>query len=145
MKVKIVTLISAPCDVVYDAVRKTSTFFYITKNFVRFVPSGSLPLYWENKKYRMRLLLFGVLPFGKQTLGISVHLANRTIPDEGYGTFLKKWRHLIKVKGDHSKTLYMDQVEFKAGIFTIFFYPFVYGFYRYRQFRLKKWIARGDC
>jgi len=70
---------------------------------VAFVPVSppALPERWEEQKYVGRLRLFGIIPIGRRTINISVPSRSDShieLRDNGYGSLIAKWDHLITIR-----------------------------------------------
>ena len=100
-----------------------------------------MPEVWEDGKYLVKMYIFGNIPFGKQWIVISLYDEEKRIRDNGYSHLIKKWDHNIHIKDICSdKTHYVDTIDIKAGILTIFVVLFANLFYRERQKRWRKLI-----
>ena len=115
---------------------------------LKFVPiePSVFPLRWAEKRYVVGLRLFGVLPFGRQVINVSVsrrddeHLEAR---DNGYGTLISKWDHRISIRRVEGGAEYTDRVEIRAGLLTPLVWAFAWLFYRHRQRRWRELVASG--
>ena len=103
------------------------------------VEPETLPPAWEaGKDYLVRLYLLGIIPMGQHRIGIEYFdkEAMQAKSDES-GTIAKLWSHVMTVKPyDQDSTFYTDEIEIKAGIWTVFVWLFASYFYRHRQ---RKW------
>ena len=101
----------------------------------------------ERERFLVNLTLFGFLPFGRQWIVPSVHIDDaspwpKRLRDEGHSALIRTWDHWITVEPDGAGgTLYRDEVEVKAGLFTPFIWIFAQIFYRHRQ---RRWRALAN-
>jgi hypothetical protein len=110
------------------------------------VSPPALPERWEEQKYVVRLRLFGLIPFGRQTINISVPSRSDThieLRDNGYGSLISKWDHLIAIRSSDGGCVYSDRVEVQAGLLTPCVWAFAWLFYRHRQSRWQRLVRSG--
>ena len=141
------------CDykTVIKKVNMSVTLDYIAFPLLKFEPINpdNYPKIWKNGKYQVYMKLFSFFPFGKQFIGIEKFKENDQeeyiLRDNGTGDVIKRWDHwiLIKKTNQHNLTRYIDRIDIKAGILTIFIWFFANIFYRWRQFRWKKLIKES--
>lgn len=118
---------------------------YVAAPMVQFDPVEplSFPEQWEERDYLVRVTLFGFIPFGKQTISISVPTNTPDLielRDNGHSKLIRKWDHRILLHPVEGGTHYTDRVEIEAGILTPFIWAFASVFYRHRQRRWRKLI-----
>ncbi|WP_129114976.1 hypothetical protein [Halegenticoccus tardaugens] len=153
MDASISTLLDAPPDRVWEEVQKPALLAHVAAPLVSFEPVNprSLPDTWEEGGYLVGLKLFGAVPLGTQTIRISNVRVDDTpgerfyrIRDDGTGRIASEWTHVISIREtSDGKTVYVDEVEVKAGVLTPVVWSFASLFYRYRQHRLRKLVANG--
>jgi ligand-binding SRPBCC domain-containing protein len=150
MKISISTILDAPVQQVWDHVQTSRLLDYVAAPFIRFVPDNksTYPERWTKGEYRVRMMLFGIMPIGWQIIGISYPAVDDSntylLRDNGRGALIKKWDHLITVKmRDGNHTEYSDDVEIKAGLLTPFVTLYASFFYRHRQRRWRR-LAAAD-
>ncbi|KAE8238986.1 hypothetical protein A4X03_0g8730, partial [Tilletia caries] len=103
--------------------------------FDRFQPGG---------RYKVKLRLCGMIPFGTQWIVTSLHEAEgsewpKRLRDNGHSALIPKWDHWITVTPDpNGGTRYSDEVEVSAGALTPLIWAFAQIFYRHRQRRWRK-------
>jgi hypothetical protein len=147
MKVDISTFLPcSPAEVAQHA--STSRLFaYVAAPMVSFTPIGDAPLpeTWEEGTYWVSLRMFGVIPFGKQAIVVTLPDVPEgfSLRDNGYSGLIKKWDHLVSVEPFGAGTLYRDQVKIGAGVFTLFVWAFAELFFRHRQRRWRRLVANG--
>ena len=149
MKVSLSTIIDIAPDVVWSEVQTARLLAHIAWPIMRFVPVGDEPLehFKPGGRYKVKLKLLGILPFGSQWIVTSVQQPNtgqwpKRLRDDGYSAMINKWDHWITVAPDASGgTRYSDNVEISAGIITPFIWAFALVFYSHRQWR---WRGLAD-
>lgn len=115
----------------------------VTSPLLKFKALGAdqLPDKWEiGKEYRLKLLLFGIIPLGRHFIKIiEINPEKKIIISAEHGFVTKTWNHVIKIDSkDDFNIIYTDDIEIKAGIFTLSIWLFAHVFYRYRQRRWKE-------
>ena len=118
---------------------------YVAEPLVKILPRqpSQLPETWSQGTYWVSMYLLGFIPFGKQAVVISFPECEEAfcVRDNGYGSLVRKWDHVITIEQAGDGTLYRDRVTIEAGILT----PLVWGFaqilYRHRQRRWRKLVA----
>lgn len=140
------TQLDAPFDRIWDEVNRSRLLQYVAWSLVRFQsvdPSG-LPAEWLPGKYEVHMLVFGVLPLGRQWIVIShpqTELPIRELLDDGHGQIITQWRHLIRVEPVGSKsTCYTDNLNVRAGLLTPIVWLWAVMFYAHRQRRWRKLV-----
>lgn len=137
-----------PCD--YDkvvALVKTPRLLqHIAAPMVTFHPIDPpvFPGTWTVGTYWVKLRLFGVLPFAKQAIVISVPPSplGFVLRDAGHSALIQVWDHVITVTPTASGVLYRDTVNVRAGVLTPFIWLFAQVFYRHRQRRWRALAAK---
>lgn len=137
------TDLAASPEVVWDHVLTPRLLTYVAAPLVVFEPlrPEALPAQWADGDYEVRMRLWGWLPVGRQTIGISRDTSGtaRVLTDAGRGHLAKTWHHVIRVEpGPAGHTRYTDALEVCAGVFTLFVWMFAQIFYRHRQ---RRWRA----
>ena len=125
----------------WAAVKKPSTFEYITKGLIGFTVEGAPDDTWAEpgRTIELRLRAFNLLPSWKHTIKIeSIDEEQRVIQTREHGGPVKRWSHRITVEGEGSGTRYRDYVEIDAGAATGIVWAFAQGLYRYRQARWQR-------
>lgn len=151
MIVNIETHIPTNFEKITSYVMLSKTLDYIAKPMVFFEPAdpNGFPENWGNGEYLAKMKLFGVIPISSQTIvieKIKVTSPNEFIlRDNGYSSLINTWDHWIFIRKTKKENLvrYIDRIEIKAGILTIFIVIFASVFYRWRQFRWKKLIRNN--
>lgn len=142
------TFLPCPPKQCFEEVRTSRLLQYVARPLVKFVPVDPpvLPKQWEEKKYLVRLRILGVIPFGCQTINISVPSrsdAHFELRDNGYSSLIPKWDHLITIRAAEGGCVYSDRVEIRAGVLTPFVWSFAWLFYRHRQRRWVRLVNNG--
>ena len=137
-----------PCsfDQAVFQVRKPQLLQFVAAPLVRFTPidPARFPDVWSEQTYWVRLQLFGLVPFGKQAIVISLLPTGNgfALRDAGHSAIVKTWDHVITIQPNTVGVLYRDRVEVKAGLLTPFIWVFAQLFYRHRQRRWRSLVAR---
>jgi ligand-binding SRPBCC domain-containing protein len=137
------TRIDLPPATVWAKVQTAPLLQHIAWPMVRFIPVGetSLDAFQPGGRYRVKLRLFGFIPFGTQWIVTSLHEPEngewpKRLRDNGYSALIAKWDHWITVAPDaNGGTKYSDDVAISAGIWTPFIWAFAQTFYWHRQRR----------
>lgn len=153
MVVQVSTILDCPAEKAWQEVQTTRLLHYVAAPVLAFAPVDppTLPERWEEGKYQVAMKVFGVLPFGKQWIGISKPpMDKRAQPqryeviDNGSGDIVSRWYHRIIIQATvDGRTHYTDIVEVSAGVLTIFIWLFAQFFYRHRQRRWRKLVKNG--
>lgn len=123
-------------------------FAHVSWPIMRFVPLDPpvMPVQWDQRKYLVKMRLFGCIPFGSQTINVSL-LADKPghvlVRDNGYGSLIKRWDHRITLISMQEGTLYTDRVEIQAGFLTPVVWVFASLFFRHRQRRWRALVNSG--
>ena len=146
MIVDISTILGCSIDEAVAHVKTPQLLAFVAAPLVRFVPVSPpvFPEVWSAGEYSVALRLFGVVPFGKQAIVISVPPTETgfTVRDAGHSTLINTWDHLITITPHGSGCHYRDRVEVHAGVLTPFVWLFAQMFYRHRQRRWRALVAR---
>lgn len=147
MRVQLRSRLNTDPDWVWNTVKRSDTLHFIARLLIRFSPEdGAFPEIWSRGDYRATMLLFAILPIGKQTIGIRYPDGEegRVLRDDGHGTMIRVWDHWIFIEpaeDDENQTVYTDRVDVDAGLLTLVVAGFARIFYAHRQRRWKK-LAR---
>lgn len=99
---------------------------------------GGFPEQWREGPHRVWMFAFGVLPFGAQTVNISIgpHDGDTLrARDRGHGWVSRVWDHEISVTPEGEGARYRDRVTIEAGLLTPLVWAFAALFFRWRQSR----------
>ena len=82
-------------DTLFAEIMKSKSFFYVSHPMVKCVPEKGYPIpeIWENGKYLVKMKVFGIVPFPKQWIVMSVYKKEYRLCDNGYSSAIKKWCH----------------------------------------------------
>jgi hypothetical protein len=153
MLVRVSTLLDCPPSKAWQEVQTSKLLDYVVSPLVKFIPvqPSQFPLVWMDGKYLVRLMLLGVIPFGRHwivisrptPMGGSENQINELL-DDGYGDIISKWQHLISIQAtSDGRTRYTDTIEIAAGVLTLGVWLYANLFYRHRQRRWRK-LVQGD-
>lgn len=152
MRVEHTILLSCTPEQCFAEVQTPRLMLHISRPFVRFSPvePSVLPERWEQKEYLVSIYLFGFLPIGKQLLNISGRDRSNEfrrfyveLRDNGRGSMMSKWDHLITIQSSGQRCSYTDHVEIEAGLLTPLVWLFAWLYYRHRQRRWQRFVANG--
>lgn len=140
------TKLAAEPDRVWAAVNRPKLLTYVAAPLIRFRPTepDAWPDRWDEGEYTARMRLYGLVPIGLQVIGISRPAPvghARFLRDDGRGSGIRRWDHLITIKPDGSGTFYEDRIEIDAGGRTPFVAAFANRFYHHRQARWRQLVA----
>jgi hypothetical protein len=143
MKVSCSTHIALKPETVWAEVQTAGLLQHIAWPLVRFiqVDDAAFESFQPGGRYQVKLRLFGMIPFGTQSIVTSLHEADGTewpkrLRDDGYNALISKWDHWITVAPDkEGGTSYSDEVEVSAGALTPSIWAFAQIFYWHRQRR----------
>jgi ligand-binding SRPBCC domain-containing protein len=132
------TLLDAPVDVVWAAVRTPQAFRFVTRGLVDWLPIRGRNDPWrEGEEAAGRLLLGGVVPFSRHRIRVErLDDRERLLRSDESGGVIRAWRHDIRVEpADDGRTRYTDVIEIDAGPLTAFVAAFAWVFHGVRQCR----------
>lgn len=141
--------LDAPVSVVWREIQRPALLLHITRGLMRFEPvePGGFPDTWAVRDYTARLYAYGVVPIGKQVIGIERPPPcgdRRFLRDNGRGDMCRKWDHLMTMHPlPGGRTRYIDAVTVEAGWNTLPIAAFAYTYYALRQRRLRRASRRG--
>lgn len=148
MRVLVSSTLPISAQTAWSLVRKSSTLLYVTKGLLGFrALDASLPSVWkEGKTERLRILLFNVIPAWEHRIKFQeISDSDWKLLTYESGGVINTWNHLITIKMQTNQSCtYTDEVEIKAGVFTVFVYLYAQIFYRYRQRRWKRLARQCD-
>jgi hypothetical protein len=136
----------------WQEVQTSRLLAYITAPLVTFlsIEPPTLPEVWDESSYLVQMRLFGRVPFGTQWIVITRPVIDGTpgrqhyeLRDNGHGDVIAVWDHRIILREtEDGRTHYTDRVEVKAGLLTPLIWAYASVFYRYRQHRWRRLVAR---
>ena len=146
MIVDIHTILACRLDEAVTHVKTPRLLEFVAAPMVRFVPvtPHAFPDTWSEGEYVAALRLFGIIPFGAQSIVISMARTTDgfTVRDAGYGALISRWDHVITITPHEDGCHYRDRVDVRAGVMTPFVWLFAQLFYRHRQRRWRALVAR---
>lgn len=148
MIINVETYLRSNYEMVTKYVKLSKTLDYISKPLVVFEPvdQKKFPEIWENGEYLTKMKLFGIITLGNQSVVIEkLKETNQNefiLRDNGYSSLINTWDHWILIRKTKNENIvkYIDRIEIKAGLLTIFIVIFASVFFRWRQFRWKMLI-----
>lgn len=145
MKVIVSTTLNAQASHVWSLVKKSSTLTYICRGLLGFQHAENLPEEWKaGETIQTRLHLFSFIPAWQHQIHF-VGIQNYSLLTKEQGGVISRWEHEITLDDiSEHQTLYSDQVDIEAGVFTPIIFMFAHGFYRYRQYRWKRLLQMNN-
>ena len=99
---------------------------------------------WAYKPYVFALRVAGRVPIGEHTIDPKPPGGGDEVwHDAGHSALISVWDHRIELADFRGMTRYTDVVEVRAGVLTPVAWAFAQVFYRHRQRRLNRLVARG--
>lgn len=147
MHLRLTTKLDVPAETAAALVGMPALLEHVAAPLLRFTPVDppSFPSVWEERRYRVRVLLAGVLPLGRQWIDISREAApedSYQMRDNGSGDLARRWDHRITIVADgENACTYVDDVAVEAGLLTPFVWSFGRVFYAHRQRRWRRLTA----
>jgi hypothetical protein len=130
--------------------RQPATMIFVARPLVTFTPLDppQLPETWTEGRYRVALRLFGIIPFGRQAIGIRFEQvddpAEFIMRDQGGGGLIRVWDHRLVLQSRGSaRVAYTDQVDIQAGLLTPLIWAYAHLFFRWRQYRWRRLIRQA--
>ncbi len=100
---------------------------------------------WSHKPYVFALRLAGKVGIGEHTIDPRPPAGGDEVwHDAGHSALIRVWDHRIELSDYYGMTRYSDVVEVRAGALTPVAWLFAQVFYRHRQRRLNRIVARGS-
>jgi len=147
MQVRVTTYLAATPPAVCDHVTTSRLLIYVSGGILSMqaVDPPELPAHWKKGKYLVRMRLFGLIPIGKQYIGIENPTPGDdwVLRDNGSGTIARVWDHHIYIGPEGAGTRYVDRVRIEAGVLTPLVVVFASVLYRYRQYRWRRLVRNG--
>jgi len=111
------------------------------------VDPPAFPEYWEPREYHVTLLWRGVLPIGRQVIGIQFpppEGETRFVRDDGRSALIRRWDHLISISPRmDGRSDYVDRLDVEAGPLTPIVAGFAKSFYAHRQAQWRRLAGNG--
>jgi hypothetical protein len=131
---------------VWELLLERDTFLYITRGMLGFTGTQDWPArFSEGVEIETRLRFFNLLPGWSHSLRVvRVDERAKRLESEEHGGPIRRWDHRIVLQplSEH-RCRYIDEIEIEAGALTAFVWAFAQVFYRYRQMRWLRLIARA--
>ena len=140
------TTLDVPADTAWELLRRRSNFLFITRGAMCFQGTESWPeiLMAEGVEIETVARPLCFLPGTHHTIRIvRVDGEAMEIDTEESGGFIRVWNHSMQVEAiSDSRCRYSDRIDVRAGILTPLIWLLASLFYRYRQYRWRRFIAR---
>jgi hypothetical protein len=146
--IELETFLDASPDLVWDEVTKPRLLRFVARGMIKFKPIDPkvFPDRWHEGEFKVSIWWKGIVPLGKQVIAVELPPAvgnSRFMRDNGHGSMIKTWNHLITVEPFQRGTRYVDMVQIDAGLLTPLVIAFARRFYAHRQQRWKELVNRG--
>jgi len=146
MIVDLHTILACRIDEAITHVKTPRLLEFVAAPLVRFDPvhPPAFPTEWSDGEHVVALRLFGAIPFGTQSIVISMAPTTHgfTIRDAGHSALISRWDHVITITPHESGCHYRDHVDIRAGVLTPLVWLFAQLFYRHRQRRWRALVAQ---
>jgi hypothetical protein len=147
MIVTCTTLRACSAERAWEEVQTPALLEHIARPLIRFRFPDGVPPRWDAGHHQATMALFGVIPLGRQRIGIEFPAPPAgcyQVRDNGQGRIAHTWDHLITIEPlGATQCRYTDRVEVRAGILTPAVALFAALFYRHRQWRWRQLVANG--
>ena len=141
--------LQAPAEDVWHHLQSPGLMQHVAAPLLEFraLPGSPLPDPWMEGDFQVSLRLFGVLPLGRQTVGIRLLEAAdwpRRVLDDGHSPLIRSWKHWIELNpAGPGETDYADRIGISAGLLTPFIWLFARLLFAHRQRRLRLLAKAG--
>lgn len=138
--VDVSTILDAPADAVWEAVKTPTAFVHVAGAMVRYPAAERHAGPWRTgDEITGWTLLFRAIPFSFHRLAVrGVDDDARTLTSEETGGLVRRWDHVISVDAEGERTRYTDRIDIDAGPLTFVVVAYAHVFYRYRQRRWRR-------
>ncbi len=144
MQLRVGTTLKARPETVWQALSLPETFEAVTRGLLRVAWVTPRPTTWQaGVEYRLRVGPAWLPIAWSHTLRIvRVDAKRRVVATEESGGPLRVWNHQLRVEpaGPHTSR-YWDVIDFDLGLLTPLAAPLIWGFFRYRQRRLRRLLV----
>lgn len=150
MRVATTTELDVDIETLWRAIQTPALLLQVTRGLMGFRPlaPAGFPEVWDDAVHETRVLLFGWLPAGRQTIAIErppPEPGRRVLRDHGRGDMCDRWDHLMILEPlGPARTRYTDAVDVEAGRLTLPMAAFGWGYYALRQRNLRRLVAAGE-
>lgn len=152
MRVLLKEVLDCDPDAAWRAIRSPAVFAEVSSPLLTMEPleAGGFPTIWDEGEHPVTVRGAGLLKLGAQVINVSVETRQqgdvRILRDTGRGlsgslSAVTVWDHRMAISADPAgtgKTLYRDQLIFKAGPVTLALWPAFWSFWQWRMARLKQ-------
>jgi hypothetical protein len=142
-------VLDCPPDAAWWALRSPAVFRAVGRPLVTFqsLEKDGFPEVWSAGPHPVRAKAFGRLNMGDQVIDLSYprkRTGVRMEVDSGIGltgamSLITRWHHTMAVSAtDDGRTLYRDQLVFRAGAMTLLVWPALWAFWQWRGRRIRR-------
>lgn len=132
------SVLDAPADAVWSAVRTPQAFRFVTAGLLDWRPLRDRTEPWQQGEEAAGwLLLGGVVPFSRHRIRVAeLDERDRVLRSDESGGAIRSWRHDITVEPlEGGRCRYTDVIRIDAGVLTPVVAAFARVFYAVRQRR----------
>ena len=156
MRVLLKEILDCSPDAAWRAIQSPAVFREVSSPVVSVesLAADGFPTIWEPGEHPVALRALGALPMGTQVIRLSTSSTRkdgvRILRDTGRGVSgalaaVTLWEHSMAIAPDPAgtgKTLYRDQLVFKAGPATLAAWPVFWALWQWRMLQIKR-LAPG--
>lgn len=152
MRVLLKEILDCPPDAAWRAIRSPAVLREVSSPLVSMESLGDegFPTVWESGEHPVALRGLGLVPLGEQVVRLTLATTRpdgvRILRDTGRGVSgslaaVTLWDHQMAIApdpADPARTLYRDQLVFRAGPATLALWPAFWLFWQWRMRRLRQ-------
>jgi hypothetical protein len=149
MRVRVATILDVAAERAAAAVKTPALLLHVAAPLLSFrsLEPGGFPEVWVEGPHQVSMAAFGIVPLGRQTIGIELHEDGPDVwrvRDKGSGQLVRVWDHWITItRRADGACDYEDVVDVEAGVLTPAIWLYAQIFYRWRQSRWRGLIRAG--
>jgi hypothetical protein len=152
MRVLLKMVLDCEPDAAWRAIRSPEVFTAVSGPFTTFtsLEDEGFPDVWPTGDHPVEVRAFGLVPIGDQVISISyppTRKGVRMVRDTGAGVsgplaFVTEWEHSMAVSpAAGGRTLYRDQLVFRAEPATLLLWPLYWVFWQWRAVGIRRLSA----
>ena len=147
-KITVTSSFVSSTENIWNRLLNVSTLIEICKPKMTFKSyDGKTLKKWElQRSYLFKLFVYGFVPLGQHEIVLKrIDRESNVILSNEHNKIVRVWNHLIKLESvETEKTIYTDEVELYAGIFTYFVALWSISFYKHRQKKWRKIVEKSN-
>ncbi len=149
MRILLKFVLDCPADAAWWALRSPAVFRAVGRPFVTFqsLEQDGFPETWKAGVHPVSAKALGRLPMGEQIIDLSYPRRRDGVRMEvdsggalnGAMSVITHWHHTMAVAATaDGRTLYRDQLVFRAGLMTLVVWPVLWAFWQWRGRRIRQ-------